>query len=41
MDVLKFRSAPSIKKTAVSAVALLTAVGTFETLSGGSRLLAA
>jgi hypothetical protein len=34
---LKFRSAPKIKKTAVSAVASSASLGTFETRIGGSR----
>lgn len=34
-------SAPSMRKTAVSAVASSTAVGTLLTLSGGSRALQA
>jgi len=37
MDVLKLRSAPRIRKTAVSAVLSSTAVGTLETRSGGER----
>lgn len=36
-DALKFRSAPSMRNTAVSAVASSTAVGTLEILKGGSR----